>query len=272
LICGSIYTLFDKSILLLKTDAAGTIQWTRSYSNDTGNLLSDELGVQAIQLPDGSYGLVANQTDFNENSGQILAQINANGTVFRAIRMKVNTTGLFTLQANKAIYDAANAAFIIGAGVIQNSSPTTSIEQNLLYKIRLDGTLDWKYNYYDEIAVGFLTPNSDLVQTKNGGFAHLTAFSRNFDNLYPILIVSDEKGETGCEKPINLVVERNIPLQTKTFTIAEKTTSPAIDYAVTKTPFSFSVKLPTLNLGNDTAVCNTDTSFVLTALDPNIDT
>jgi gliding motility-associated-like protein len=161
---------------------------------------------------------------------------------------------------------------VIGAGVVQDSFPTISVEQNLLYKVRLDGALDWNYNYYDEIAVGFLTPSSDLVQTKNGGFAHLTSFSKSSDNLYPILIVSDAKGATGCEKPINLVVERNVPLQTKTFTITEKAASPAIDYAVTKTPFSFSVKLPTLNLGNDTAVCNTDTSFVLTALDPNIDT
>jgi gliding motility-associated-like protein len=276
LICGSIYTpidgQFNRNILLVKTDANGTIQWTRSYSNDPGNLLSDELGVQAIQLPDGGYALLANQTDFGENSGSILAQINTNGTVFRAIRAKVNPNRLFTLQTNKAIFDGTNSAFIIGAGVKQDSTPTASVEQNLLYKVRLDGALDWKYNYYDEIAVGFLTPNSDLVQTKNGGFAHLTAFSENFDNLYPILIVSDEKGATGCEKPINLVIEKNVPIQTKTFTIAEKVASPAIDYAVTKTPFAFSVKLPTLNLGNDTAVCNTDTSFILTALNPNIDT
>jgi gliding motility-associated-like protein len=272
LICGSIYSLFDRSILLLKTDANGTIQWTRSYSNDPGNTIFYELGVQVIQLPDGGYALVANQKDPLENSGQIIAQINANGTVFRAIRVRVNPDKLFTLQANKAIFDPATSGFVIGAGVVQDSFPNISVEQNLLYKVRLDGTLDWKYNYYDEIAVGFLTPNSDLAQTKSGGFAHLTAFSRNFDNLYPILIVSDEKGATGCEKPINLVVEKNVPLQTKTFTIAEKATSPAIDYAVTKTPFTFSVKLPTLNLGNDTAVCNTDTSFVLTALNPNIDT
>jgi gliding motility-associated-like protein len=272
LLCGTIYTLFDKSILLLKTDANGTIQWTRSYTNETGGAVSDELGVQVIQLPDGGFALIANQNDLLENSGQIIAQINANGTVFRAIRVRVNPTRLFTLQANKAIFDVANSAFIIGAGVRQDSIPTSSVEQNLLYKVRLDGTLDWKYNYYDEIAVGFLTPNSDLVQTKNGGFAHLTSFSRNTDNLYPILIVSDAKGVTGCEKPINLVVERNVPLQTRTFAITEKAASAPVDYAVTKTPFSFSAKLPTLNLGNDTAICKTDTSFVLNATDANIDT
>jgi gliding motility-associated-like protein len=272
LICGSIYTLFDKSILLLKTDANGTIQWTRSYTNDTGGPVSDELGVQVIQLPDGGFALIANQKDLLENSGQIIAQINANGTVFRAIRVRVNPDKQFTLQGNKAIFDPATSGFVVGAGVVQDSFPNISVEQNLLYKVRLDGTLDWKYNYYDEIAVGFLTPNSELVQTKNGGFAHLTSFSRNTDNLYPILIVSDAKGVTGCEKPINLVVERNVPLQTRTFAITEKAASAPVDYAVTRTPFSFSVKLPTLNLGNDTAICKTDTSFVLNATDANIDT
>jgi gliding motility-associated-like protein len=272
LLCGSIYTLFDKSILLLKTDANGSIQWTRSYTNDTGSAISDELGVQAIQLPDGSFALVANQVDFLENSGQILAQINSNGTVFKANRVRVNPNRLFTLQANKAVFDGANSAFIIGAGVKQDSIPTASVEQNLLYKVRLDGTFDWKYNYYDEISVGFLTPNSDLVQTKNGGFAHLTSFSKNFDNLYPILIVSDAKGVTGCEKPINLTIDKNIALTSKVFNISEKNTSSAIEYAVAKTPFSFSVKFPTLNLGNDTAICKTDTTFVLNASDSKFDT
>jgi gliding motility-associated-like protein len=272
LLCGSIYTLFDRSILLLKTDANGTIQWTRSYTNDTGSAVSDELGVQAIQLPDGSFALVANQKDFLENSGQIIAQINANGTVFRAIRVRVNPDKQFTLQANKVIFDPATSGFVIGAGVVQDSFPNISVEQNLLYKVRLDGTLDWKFNYFDETAVGFLTPNSDLVPTKSGGFAHLTSYSKNFDNLYPILIVSDAKGVTGCEKQINVVVERNVPLQTKTFAITEKAALAPVDYAVTKTPFSFSVKLPTLNLGNDTTICKTDTSFVLNATDANIDT
>jgi gliding motility-associated-like protein len=272
LLCGSIYTLFDRSILLLKTDEKGAIQWTRSYANETGSAFSDELGVQVIQQTDGSFALVANQKDFLENSGQILAQINADGTVLKAIRVRVNPSRLFTLQANKVIYDAPNNAFVIGAGVNQDSTPTTSVEQNLLYKVRLDGSFDWKYNYFDEISVGFLTPNSDLVQTKNGGFAHLTSFSKNFDNLYPILIVSDAKGVTGCEKPINLTIEKNITLTSKMFNITERNASAAVEYAVAKTAFNFSVKLPTLNLGNDTAICKTDTTIVLNATDPNFDT
>lgn len=273
LICGTIYTLFDRSILLLKTDANGTIQWTRSYTNETGSGISnDEFGVQAIQLSGGSFALIANQTDLLENSGQIIARINPSGTVFQAIRVRVNPDRQFTLQANKAIYDIATNAFIVGAGVKQDSFPNISVEQNLLYKVRFDGSFDWKHNYYDEIAVGFLTPNSDLVQTQNGGFAHLTAFARGTDNLYPILIVSDSKGVTGCEKPINLTTDKNVGLFTTVFNITERNASPAIDYAVTKVPFNFSVKLPSLNLGNDTAICNTDTSFVLDATNANIDT
>jgi gliding motility-associated-like protein len=274
LICGSIYTLFDRSILLLKTDANGVIQWTRSYTNgDARATLNDELGVQVLQTANNNYILVANQKEIiGGNSGQIVAQINADGSVFSAFIVRINAGSNYTLQANKAIYDVSKNALIIGAGVVQDSFPNVSIEQNLLYKVGLNGIFEWKYNYYDEIVVGFLTPNSDLVETKNGNFAHLTSFSFSQDNLYPILIVSDNKGETGCQKPINLTVERNFPLTVKTFTITERNASPSIDYAVTKTPFNFSPKIPSLNLGNDTAICKTDTSIVLNANNPDFDT
>jgi gliding motility-associated-like protein len=274
LICGSIYTLFDKSILLLKTDANGVIQWTRSYSNGDVNVtLNDELGVQVLQAANNNYILVANQKEIiNGNSGQIVAQMNADGSVFSPFIVRVNAGSNYTLQANKAIYDVSKNALIIGAGVVQDSFPNVSVEQNLLYKVGLNGIFEWKYNYYDEILVGFVTSNSDLVETKNGNFAHLTSFSVNFDNLYPILIVSNSKGETGCQKPINLTVERNFRLTAKTFTITERNASPAIDYAVTKTPFKFSPKIPSLNLGNDTAICKTDTSIVLNANNPDFET
>jgi gliding motility-associated-like protein len=272
LICGSIYTLLDRSILLLKTDANGTLQWTRAYSNPGTSFVSDELGVQALQAPNNKYILVANQNDLNANSGQIIAQIETNGAVSNSFIVRAKPGLNYTLQANKAFFDASNNALVVGASILQDSTPTVSVEQNLLYKIRLTGNFDWKYNYYNEIAVGFLTQNSDLVQTKNGGFAHLTAFSENFDNLYPILIVSDNKGETGCQLPIDLVVQRSFPLTLKDFTIQERSVTSALDYPVTKMPFNFSPKFPTLNLGSDTAVCNADTSFVLNALDPDFNT
>ncbi len=272
LICGSIYTSSDRSILLLKTDASGAVQWTRSYSNDGKSFLNDESGVQVVQTANNNFLLIANQRDFNENSGQIIAQINANGTVANTFIVRVNPTLNYTLQANKGIYDASKNALIIGAGVVQDSTPNLSLEQNLLYKISLDGTFDWKYNYYYEILEGFVTSNSDLIQTKNGGFAHLTSFSKSFEELYPILILSDNKGETGCQKPINLVVDKNVTLETESFTIQEKNTASAIDYVVVKTPFNFSTKLPTINLGNDITTCKTDTNFVLNALNADFDT
>jgi gliding motility-associated-like protein len=272
LLCGSVYTPQDRSILLLKTDASGTIQWTRTYANETGSFLSDELGVQVVQQPDGNFFLVANQKDFNQNSGNIVALINASGTVLRALRVSVNPGSRYTLQANKMILDAATNTFTVAAGVVQDSIPNLSIEQNLLYKIRLDGSLDWKYNYFDEISAGFVTPESDVVPTRNGGLAHLTSFSQNFDNLYPILIVSDGKGLTGCEKPINLVVERNIVLTSKTLTITERTALPAVNYAVPQTPFNFAVKLPTLDLGKDIATCAADTSVTFNATNPDFNT
>lgn len=270
LLCGSI-TILERSVLLLKTDANGTIEWTRTYKNDRGNSESFEDGIQVIQLSDGSFGLITDQSKAFQGSGNIIAQINANGTVAKAFRVRTNPFGITFLRANKAIYDVVNSAFVISASVFQLGLK----QQNLLYKIRLDGTLDWKYNYRDEI-FGVPDANSDLVQTKNGNIAHLTSSIKDVSVLtntyYPVLIISDARGVTGCEKPVNLDIEKNILLSTNTMNITEKNALAAIDYAVTKTPFSFSVKLPMFNLGNDTAICNKDTSFMLNIADPNIDT
>jgi gliding motility-associated-like protein len=270
LLCGSIMML-ERSILLLKTDANGTVEWTRTYKNDRGNSESFEDGIQVIQLPDGSFGLIINQSKPLEGYSNIIAQINANGTVAKALKVRADSNGNVYLRVNKAIYDVVNNAFVFSAFVF-SISPVL-MQQNLLYKIRLDGTSDWKYNYYDGL---FATPapNSDLVQTKNGNLAHLTTSYTKSSILasYPILIISDAKGVTGCEKPVNLTIEKNILLSTNTLNITEKNALAVLDYAVTKTPFSFPLKLPMFNLGNDTVICSTDTSFILDATDPNIDT
>jgi hypothetical protein len=235
LLCGS-FMMLERSVLLLKTDANGKIEWARTYKNDLGNSQSFEDGIQVIQLSDGSFGLIMDQSKASEGSGNIIAQINANGTVAKAFRVRTDPFGIIYLRANKAIYDVVNSAFVISASVIN----TTSMQQNLLFKIRLDGILDWKYNYRDEI-FGVPFANSDLVQTKNGNIAHLTSSSigSTLMAIYPVLIISDAKGVTGCEKPINLAIEKNILLSTDTLNIIEKNAMAVLDYAVTKTPFSF---------------------------------
>lgn len=266
LLCGSITTL-ERSILLLKTDANGKVEWTRTYKNYKGDSESFEDGIQAIQLLDGSFGLIMDQARGN-GSANIIAQINANGTVAKAFRVWTSPFPSVFLRANTAIYDGTNSAFVVSASTFGGL-----LQQNLLYKIRLDGTFEWKYNYSPDI---FSLPdaNSDLVQTKNGNIAHLTSSSTrpSIRAIYPILIISDAKGVTGCEKPVDLSIDKNVLLRVDTINIIEKNALAAIDYAVKKTPFSFSVTFPMFNLGNDSVICSPDTNFILNATHPNIDT
>jgi gliding motility-associated-like protein len=265
LLCGTIYTLFDKSILLMKVDATGNVTWTKSYTNQNNAAISDEFGVQVIEMKDGNFALFANQKNILENSGNIIATISPFGNVSNPKLVSINPDKQFTMQANKVIYDANDDSYVVSAGVIQDSFPNLSVEQNLMYKINIDGKIDWKYNYYDELVIGFLTPFSDLIRTQNGGFAHLTAFSLSTDNLYPILILTDDKGSTGCQKPIDLVVDKNIYLQSTTFNIQSKTASPTVNFPVTRVAFKYEPEFPSIDLGKDTLACLIDKNILLKA-------
>ncbi len=263
LICGTLYQLFDKSVLLIKTDATGNLQWVKTYAVKSAGPINDNFGVQVLLGNNNRYILVANQKDIQSNNGQFVAEINADGTVFNSFLIRINPILEYTLQANKAVYDATKNVLTIAAGVTQDSIPTLSIEQNLLYTISLDGKFKWKYNYYDEISIGFLTPNSDLVKTQNGGFAHLTSFSKGTDNLYPILIISDAEGVTTCQKPIDLVVNKNFPLVIENKIVQEKNAQSPIDYNFTQKPFDFKITWPEIDLGPGISTCREDSTITL---------
>jgi gliding motility-associated-like protein len=273
LICGTLQaTTFSERILLIKTTSLGAVEWVKTYHDAS---LENEKGVQTLVLPNGNYALLANQKNpLSANNAGILAEISPTGTLIRAIRMRVAPySDYFTLQINKAVNEG-NDAFIISAGVTQDSTPIVSVEQNLLFKVKWNGVFDWKYNHYDEILQGFGTAASDLAARPNGGFWHLTNFALSQDDLYPIVIATDSEGKNaGCEKQISMKTETNVQLATNNITVVtQDVTAAPTNYPITKEAFAVpALSLPKLDLGKDTSLCTTPL-IVLDATGTNIDT
>jgi gliding motility-associated-like protein len=256
LLCGSTDKPgdFKKKIVLIKTNSVGVTEWIRNYDDPDQSGIRDELGTQVLILPSGNFALIGQQKSFNENTGGIIAEIKPDGTLVKDFRIRFAPNLFYTLQMNKAVLDD-DGALVISAGVTQDSTPTESVEKNLLFKFNLNGSITWQHNYYDEILVGFGTAASDLVKNNTGGFGHLTNFSENFDNIYPILVVTDAEGKTGCELPSNLVVQNNLNLVAKTITVQEQVGLSPIDYAVQVVDFNPPFALPSLDLGPDRSAC-----------------
>jgi gliding motility-associated-like protein len=256
LLCGSILLAAGdgEKILLIKTDKDGNLTWVKTYNNPNSGFSIGDQGVQVKVLPNGNYALMANQKIFLENNAGIIAELNSNGKVQRALRIRVAPTLNYTLQLNELLNDG-NDALIITAGVTQDSTPNLSKEQNLLFKIRWNGTFDWKHNYYDEVLQGFGTATSSLTKLSNGTLAQMTNFAEGLEELYPILIVSDDKGKTGCEKPINMTIENNLKLDENDVFVVSKSVLNALDYPISSKKFDFKIEIPTLNLPTDTTLC-----------------
>jgi gliding motility-associated-like protein len=256
LLCGSTDkpSDFKKKIVLIKTNSVGVTEWIRNYDDPDPSGIVDELGTQVLILPSGNFALIGNQKVFNDNSGGIIAEIKPDGTLVKSFRIRFAPNLLYTLQMNKAVLDD-DGALVISAGVTQDSTPTESVEKNLLFKFNLNGSITWQHNYYDEILVGFGTAASDLVKNNTGGFGHLTNFSLYFDNIYPILVVTDAEGKTGCELPSNLVVQTNLNLVAKTITVQEQVGLTPIDYPVQVAVFEPTFILPSLDIGPDRSAC-----------------
>jgi gliding motility-associated-like protein len=272
LICGTLQaSTFAERILLIKTNALGAVEWVRTYHDAS---LESEKGVQTLVLPNGNYALLANQKGIaSANNAGILAEISPAGAFIRAMRIRVAPySDYFTLQMNKAVNEG-NDAFVISAGVTQDSTPNASIEQNLLFKIKWNGVFDWKYNHYDETVQGFVTATSDLAARPNGGFWHLTNFAVAQDELYPIIVATDSQGKNeGCEKQISMKTEMNVQLTTTNITvITQDVTAAPTNYPITKETFALpALILPKLALGKDTSLCATP-QIVLDATGANID-
>jgi gliding motility-associated-like protein len=272
LICGSYLdgAFSGQEILLIKTDSLGNTQWVKTYSDpQSASFSSNENGREVQYLPNGNIVLIANQEDLFVNSGAFLTEIKPNGDLIRTLRLRVKPAELYTLRLNKLLIEDNNT-FTIAAGVKQDSTPNVSIEQNLLFQIRFDGTIPWQHNYNDEILQGFVTAESYVIATRSGGYAYMTNDAEGLDELFQVLVLTDAKGENGCQLPVDIKVEANYPLTQKTKTVTTLTCNAPIPFPLIKVAFPLNITMPTACFPADTVICLPDT-LTLSVIGQNID-
>lgn len=258
LVTGAITRLeaqgLDQDILVFKVDNQGNLEWTKSYNQQISDAnKNSETGTNLVELPNGRIvvtGWIKSGSGIQNQDGFLL-ELTPDGEPLRkltfellAFNLQLFPLGLLAKDNNTVVVSMGTDPFDLNLG-----------ELNLLMEITLNGAIQWEYNYDDETVFGYLTFNHDLIRTSDGGFGYLISKAVLFDEFYPILVKTNDQGETGCEGFVQLFATTNIGFETFDFspTVIPQTIQQSINLSVN--PFIYEVALPVLDLGPDREVC-----------------
>ncbi len=245
-----------EDLLLMKFDTTGNILWNRAYNNLVGFFGGDEVGKEVKELPNGNLVVAGIASSFSPSfQDGIILETLPNGNYSRALRINI-ATGSHDVEFDHIIPLDNNTVVVPGSSN-ENVSPSLGREYNFLAQIKLSGSIDWRWSYFSETSVGFLTFSNALVERKQGGYAYMANFARFFDNLYPVLLSTDELGLTGCDSLISLSTQALI-LNQLNFLPPLSPSSSSSAYSVLASNFNgYDFTLPNLSLGRDTSICAT---------------
>jgi hypothetical protein len=181
---------------LVKTDAAGKMQW-----NQTFNYLFSVVGL--VQTSDGGYTVAGSGYTEKEKGlfgsstpwGIMLVKTNSNGKVQWSQTYKDKGSAQAMIQTNDGGYALAGS---VSKGEILVNSTVHSLSDGVLIKTDPNGKIQWNK------AVGEPSDNffSSLVQTSDGGYALAgsTTFDStkgysDFNNLHYWLVKTNSNGD-----------------------------------------------------------------------------
>ena len=248
-------TLTGEDVLLVKLSADGAVQWVRTYHSGGSSFPNDDRAFAVRELPNGHFAVSSARENTIANlSDGLLLEVDAAGNVARALGLRIagsdHTVTLPKLQALDA-----NTVTVSGS-TVQDTLSSAAQELNFLAEIRLDGAVNWARQYFPEPLVGYGTPTNALQRLPGGGYAYLINYALFFDNFYPILLLTDSAGRTGCELPVALATDNNlnvtatvVPLLTEPLTYSENLPVNAVDFN------GFVIDLPAPDLGPDQTAC-----------------
>lgn len=209
LLSGGLYyfTLsgLQQDALLVKTDSEGQIQWVNSYAADFGSTLEPRLVAWNLAEPQpGKYVFTGTYNDLaNTEEDGLLVSVNDTGAVQRAARWNL-AGGDFQISTFDLVVRDTNTVVMAGS-TNENTTPDMAREYNFLAAVHTD-TLQtvWAKNYFQEVAVGLLTPYHSLVKSTDNGYGYLISIDTVFVNSNPVLIKTNSDGETGCEQDLTI--------------------------------------------------------------------
>ncbi len=173
-------------VWLIKTDAAGNIQWSKTYGGSDG-----DVGYSVRTVSDHGFILTGYSSSFGT----------ANADVYL-----IKTDSLGNLQWSK-LYSGPNADY--GYSVLQTpdggyivSGITISffsVQSNYLLRTDNAGNLMWSKIYTQ--ASQYFDSRSPLLQTTDGGFMTASSSNLNFSGSRDIYwIKTDSSGSSGCHE------------------------------------------------------------------------
>lgn len=259
---------FNEDLLIIKVNDTGNKIWAKRISNSNFEIFSKLEAVEVLEKPNGNILVLANEVRFNQNSGSYLVELDNVGNLIKTTEIRVNQNLNYTLTSNSIFFNGDN--IVISAGIVQDSVPNQSKELNVLYSLDSNGNILWKHNYFDEILEGFGTNTSSAIKLKSGLIANMTNNAIGFDKLYPILLITDAKGENGCENFINISSNNNQTLSSFNFDFEIKDVNGEENYSVNTKPYSPVFKASnTFDIIADTTIC--DDAIALDATAENVE-
>ena len=252
---GTTINTGSANLLLMKIDGNGNLEWCNQYQSTAVFAAYTQVGRESVQLPNGNFVTAGFYDDFPSSvrDGLIL-EVDPNGSFERAVQVNIVGSSHEVTFNNLLALD--NNTLVLPGGSEEDVLISESRVFNFLTQIQLDGTIDWAYNYFQEELLGFGTRRNDLIPLTDNRYGYLANDHQGFDALNPVLVITDENGQTGCEEPIELRTDPNVVYTVSPLSPTVQENLEAADYGLTVSDHtSFTIELPILELGLDTAFC-----------------
>ncbi len=261
----------NEDVLLVKLTANGEVQWAKSFNSGGLFFSNDDRGFEVKSLPNGNFVVAGAVENFIDNlSDGLLLEFTSNGDFVRSVTVRIANSDHTVTLPHLEVVD--NNTLVFSGSTSQDTLSTVAQEFNLLAEVQLNGAINWSRKFYDEPLVGYGTGSNALLRLPEGGYGYLLNYALFFDFLYPILVLTDANGQTGCEEAVALSTQNNLvftvanlPLTTEPLTFSE-------NFPVSTTDFNgYKIDLPFPDLGTDTSTC-APLDLVLDVENPAIDT
>lgn len=213
ILCGTTsHPANGNNILLIRTDSAGLVLWSRQYGTTI-----NEMGTTVIQMPDDGFLIGGRKIESPGSFPGLLIKTDTVGVVQWVQKVDFGTTD--TVHINDLLF-TANGNVVVSGSLLSDTSSYA-----FMVNINLQGDILWKRKYKTATSQS-ITANG-LIQANDGGLVYLLSSDEGGDQVGPYLIKSNVAGETLCDTVISesILFSDTIAIDTIVFTSTSLTSS-----------------------------------------------